>query len=908
MKEYSELLLRVVLISALTCSSVAVSRALAQDGTENEGAEAIEEIIIVGSRRPGRTAKDSPVPVDIVVGDEFQNQGSSDMDDLLRNLLPSYNVTRYPISDAATITRPATLRTLPPDSTLILVNGKRRHRASVIAEFGGSLAAGSQGPDVAVIPPLAIDSVQVLRDGASAQYGSDAIAGVINFVLKNNNSGFQFDIKSGEYYAGDGLSRQLGVNWGLPLGPNGFANLTLQVKDAEATSRSLQKTNAVAQIATGNSAIRDPVQVWGSPEVKDDVTFFINSGIDLSNTQELYAFGNYSERKVTGGFFYRNPDGRSSVFTQSNSRSNRAIIDLSLGSQTGQTSNCPVLLSPGRGQTDQAIVDADAAALAALPTNCWVANTLFPGGYTPVFGADVEDIAAVIGMRGTLHNNLGYDFSMGLGRNESAYRISNTWNPSLGPDSPTSFALGKYIQTEQNYNADFNYPLTITGFYSDLNLGFGAEYRVETFQVLLGEQSSWEAGDWAFQSANFHADGTTPLIGMSVGSHGFAGFGPSQTGEWDRGNIALYGDVEADITKRFLLGLALRYENFDDFGSTVNSKIAGRYRIIDELSIRGSYSTGFRVPTPGQSNVTKVSTVAVDGELLQRGQIPPTNPVAQFLGAEPLKPEDAKNITLGGVWDVTNNLTLSLDLFQIELTDRIASTGGISISAQPVPSGVNCPAAANLAQCLEELGTPGASDLSSVSFFTNDFDTTTQGIDLVASYVQHWEHAGSTNFSAAWNRTRTKVDSAGNEVSRNRIVELEHFSPQNRGIFTVEHKMGDFRFLSRASFYGDWTDAAYSRDPDYVSGGTSYTISCETGRDRCYNGEWIFDLEAAYTMNKKYTFILGAQNVFDQDAPADGANTAGPDLSNTSGGEFTSTSPWGIDGAFWYLRFRVDFD
>tara|TARA_Y100001933_G_scaffold75665_1_gene76818 strand:+ start:2150 stop:4882 length:2733 start_codon:yes stop_codon:yes gene_type:complete len=904
-------LLRSALAGALVLSPVAVPAALAQ-----EGAQAIEEVVVVGSRRPGRTATDSPVPVDVVSGDDFENMGTSDMDDMLRNLLPSYNVQRLPISDAATITRPATLRGLPPDNTLILVNGKRRHRAAVIAELGGSLAAGSQGPDISVIPALAIDRVEVLRDGAAAQYGSDAIAGVINFVLKEDREGITAEAKWGEYYEGDGELWQGAVNVGLPLGDNGFANATLQVKSADATSRSLPRTDAQALIDLNNfgaSEIDQPVQIWGAPEVDDDVAFFLNSGIELSDSQELYAFGNYAERAVTGGFFYRNPNARPGVFSNSFGGGERAIIDLDTS-----TANCPILQSPGGTPTDQTLVDADRAALNNLPADCWVANFLYPGGYTPAFGGDVEDISATVGLRGALDNGMTYDFSMGLGRNETQFRIGNTWNPSLGPDSPTEFDLGTYEQTEQNYNANFTYPVDVDAFYSDLNVAFGAEYRVETFEIKIGEESSWEAGPYAFQDAFTYEDGVTPLQSMSIGAHGFPGFSPRQSGEFDRANYAVYVDLEADVTEALLVNVAGRYEDFDDFGSTTNGKIAARYSFTPTFNLRASYSTGFRAPTPGQSNVTKVSTVTVDGELQQRGQIPPSNPIAQFLGGEPLDAEDATNFTVGIAWDVTDNLTLTADYFEIELTDRISQTGTIDITTQPVPGSLNCPGAANLAECLEILGIPGASDLTSVSFFTNDFDTTTTGVDLVATYTQDWGDAGISTFTAAWNWTETEVDDAGEEVSRNRVLDLENFNPENRGIFTLNHVVGDLRFLLRASYYDDWVVGDFSGDPavivpdpndpvnSTITDVLQYDIDCT--QDECYDGDWIVDAEIGYTFNERYEFVIGGQNLFDENGPADGNNTAPSGFSNNSGQEFATSTPWGFDGGFYYFRFRAMLD
>lgn len=889
---------------------------------EQESSSTLEEVVVVGSRVAGRIATDAPVPVDVFTSQDMQNQGTQDMDDMLRNLIPSYNVQRAPISDAATITRPATLRGLPPDNTLVLINGKRRHRASVIAELGGSLAAGSQGPDVSVIPVLAVDQVQVLRDGAAAQYGSDAVAGVINYVLKENNSGLAFEARYGEYGEGDGESMQLAANVGLPLGPDGFASITAQWKDNEATSRSLQRTDAAALIDTGNTAVANPAQIWGSPEVQDDYAFFLNSGIDLTENQEVYFTANYAERAVTGGFFYRNPNARGGVFTGDGLGGStiRAIMDTNLAGQSGMTSNCPVLTSPGGTPSDQAVVDADRAAIAALPANCTLMNSVYPGGYTPAFGGDVEDISGLMGIRGTMDSGLGYDVSLYLGRNETAFRIDNTWNPSLGVESPTSFDLGKYIQTEQSYNVDFTYPMQVDGLYGDLNVAFGAEYRVETFEIRQGEESSWIAGDFAFQNENFHSDGVTPLIPMSIGAHGFSGFSPIQTGEFDRANYALYLDLESEVTERLLLNAAFRFEDFEDFGTTYNGKFAAHFQLTDDVALRGSVSTGFRAPTPGQSNVTKVSTITVDGVLQQRGQIPPTNPIAQFLGAEALDAEDAVNYTLGVAWDVTDALTLTADLFRIELSDRISQTGTIDITSQPVPTGVGCPTVeadpnGNLSLCLQELGIPGAADLSSVSFFTNDFDTTTSGIDLVATYDMDWGDYGMTSFQAAWNYTETEVDSIGTEVSRTRLVELENFNPENRGIFTANHMVGPFRFLARASYYDDWVEAA-SADAVFAPGQTNYNIRC-TGntangfidQDNCYDEEWVLDVEAAYTFRERYTFIVGAQNLFDNNGQADISNFDNPPTNTIgSGNEYTTTSPIGFDGAFYYARFTVNLD
>ena len=909
--------------------------AQAQEGAADE---AIEEIITTGTRRAARTVSQSSVPIDVISGEEFVNMGTADVNDMLRNTVPSYNVTRQSISDAATLVRPANLRGLPPDNTLILVNGKRRHRSGVIAELGGSLAAGSQGADISAIPSMAIKQTEILRDGAAAQYGSDAIAGVINFHLNDAASGFTAEARTGEFYEGDGTMYQIMANAGLPLGPDGFANVTFSYMEQDRTTRSTQRTDAEVLIAAGNDDVPQPfAQHYGAPEYRDNFNIFINSGIQLTDSQELYIFGNVGGRETEDAFFYRNPNDRAGVYTNNGIR---AVVDTTI--QRGDqnvVSNCPALPSPGSGGNgvplDPAAVAADNAAIAALPANCWVLNQLVPGGYTPQFGGVLNDSSIVGGIRGEttggLFNGLFYDFSASYGRNAVEFFLKNTWSPALGPDGiingelQRDFDIGSYIQTETNFNMDFVYPIANDMFASDLNVAFGAEYRDEVFQIVIGEENSWAEGRFAFQSGagtNTYSDGVTPLPDLSVGAHGFAGFSPQQAGAFGRSNIAFYTELEADVVENFTLAVAARFEDFEDFGNTTNGKIAARWALNDAVALRASASTGFRAPTPGQSNVTKISSITVQGELQQQGQIPPTNPIALFLGAEPLEPEEATNFSAGFVWDVSDTLNLTLDFFQIELEDRIAATGTINIDGEPVPAGVNCPDAqanplASMADCLQELGVPGASTLASVSFYTNDFATTTRGVDLVATYNTDFGTAGNGSLVAAINWTKTDVDDAGEEVNRNRVVDLENYNPRTRGVFTYNHFLNDFRFLVRASYFDDRVSSDFSDDPtDRGPNGTGYTIDCastpNTGpsggllfNDHCYPDAWLFDVEAAWSFTDNWTAIIGAQNVFDEYPPIDKNN-----LDNTisSGNTYSTSSPFGFEGGFWYLRLRADFE
>jgi len=906
---------------ALMAPAAYAPLALAQ---ETEGI--VEEIITIGSRRPARSASDSSVPVDVISGEEFQNMGFADLDDMLKTTVPSYNVTRHAISDAATIVRPANLRGLPPDNVLVLVNGKRRHRSGVIAELGGSLAAGSQGADISAIPPLAFRQTEVLRDGAAAQYGSDAIAGVLNFVLREESEGITLEARTGEFAEGDGTLTQFMGNIGLPLGDDGFVNITGSWMEQDPTSRSTQRTDAATLIASGNTqqrqSVRQPyAQIWGGPEYRDNWNVFFNSGIELSDSQEIYAFGNYGNRETEGGFFYRNPNSRSAVYTSDDIR---AIVDTNIApGQTGITSNCPALPSPGSGGNgnllDSEKVAADEAALNSLPANCWVLNQLIPGGYTPQFGGRNRDSSLVAGVRGDFNDNFSYDFSGSYGRNNAAFFLNNTWNPSNGPNGIVNgelqrdFGIGNYIQTEVNMNADFVYTMPVDAFASDLSIAFGGEWRDEIFQTIIGEEASWVAGDYAFQNvdgSNTYSDGETPLPNLSIGAHGFAGFSPPQAGKWGRSNYALYSEWEADITEAFTGSAAIRFEDFESFGTTTNYKLAGRVRATDSLTLRASFNTGFRAPTPGQENVTKLSTITIDGELQQRGQIPPTNPIAGFLGAEALKPEESVNFSAGFVWDVTPDINVTVDWFTIELENRIAATGTIDIRGNPVPAGINCPGArnnpvGNLALCLQEIGVPGAADLSAVSFYTNDFNTTTSGLDIVGTWDVDWNDAGSGSFVAAWNWTETEVDNAGSEVNRNRVLELENYNPKNRGVFTYNHFIENFRFLVRASYYDDWVDGDWGDDPTARGPlGTAYSLDCTNFRDNCYSGTTIFDVEGALTLADNYTLIIGANNVFDEAGAIDINNLDGTIGSGTT---YTGSTPWGIEGAFYYARFRVEF-
>ncbi|MEO1203350.1 MAG: TonB-dependent receptor, partial [Pseudomonadota bacterium] len=692
----------ILLALAVPATVVLPQQAVAQQ-------DAVEEIITTGTRRAERSATDSAVPIDVISGEDFLAQGTTDIDALLRGAIPSYNVNAQPISDAATIVRPANLRGLSPDSTLVLINGKRLHRSAVIAFLGGGIADGSQGPDLANIPGMAIQQVEVLRDGASAQYGSDAIAGVINFVLKDNSEGASFEGRWGENFEGDGQSTNVAFNVGLPLTDAGFMNFTGEWSETDPTSRSVQRTDAQGLIDAGNINVRQPVaQIWGSPEIRDNFKLWANGGLDLGNGGEAYIFGNWSERTVEGGFFFRNPNTRGGVNggpTLPNGNSSILVADLTFGPSDDGIA-CPVV------EIVDNVPDPTALAQIAADPNCFAYNNLEPGGFTPQFGGEVVDASITAGTRGEFSNGLRYDFSGSYGRNAVEYFIANTVNPQLAGqllDQPRRFRPGSYIQSERNFNADFVKDVDVDAFASPLSVAFGAEYRVEQFEIKNGDPNSFFIDTMS----------DLPAQGFGIGSNGFPGFKPEDAGIFDRGSFAAYVDLEADVTDRLLLGAAVRFEDFDTFGNTTNGKLAARFAVTDTFAIRGAASTGFRAPTVGQENVRNVSTAFTGGMLADEATLPPTNPIAVQKGGVPLNPEESVNLTVGFVATV-GPVDLTVDYFNIEVEDRIALTTTQTLTDEDIED-------------LISQGILDASSFTGVRFFTNDFDTTTQGIDLVAT-------------------------------------------------------------------------------------------------------------------------------------------------------------------------------
>jgi iron complex outermembrane receptor protein len=771
----------------------------AASGTDRTMADAPtnDDVVVTGTRERGRTQFDTLAPVDVLPETLIRSSASGDLNTALAQLLPSFNVQRLPAADGQAFVRPATLRGLSADQTLVLVNGKRYHRSALLG------TRGAQAPDLASIPALAIKRIEVLRDGASAQYGSDAIAGVVNIIL-DDQPGMEAYGQFSQYYAGDGNNYQSGARGGIALDDKGAIVFTSQFEHGEATSRTRQRPDAIAfQAANPTLAVPDPVQRWGQPD-EERVRGAVDMHYDLADAATVYAFGTVQQGEGLTDFNWRNPSNTGSVYNASSA-------------------------FPG-----------------------FTFRSLYPAGFTPRFGTQFADLQLVSGLRGNLSDALSYDLSASAGRSRIDYTITQTLNASLGPLGPTSFYLGRLTQRETNLNADFVYRLPVGGV-EPLNIAFGGERRIERYAVGVGDPASYAIGAGA-------------ATGLAPNSNGFPGFGPQQAGRFQQTSNAGYVDLAWHPITMLTLGAAGRYEDFSSFGDKFTYKFSGRVEPVEWLALRGTYSTGFRAPTPAQLN-TRVVSQGLDTRTLQvfnQGRLAPSDTLAVALGAKPLRPETSRNISAGVVAQTHIGLGATLDLYQIDVDDRFSQSATIAIPAS----------------------LPNPNRFTSISYFTNDFNTRTRGIDVVVSYVRSFG-TGRASATLAYNYNRTTVRSGNSAAIANdtqRRIFQERL-PQHNATGTLGYDIGPVGVMLRGRYYGPWTD---------VTGNATGELFQRFG------GIALFDASLTYRMTPNISVRGGAENVFGT-YPAEATNQANRGLI------YSRNAPYDTDGGRYYVRLGVSF-
>jgi len=782
------------------------------------------DVFVTGTRAAGRTAMKSPTPIDGFDDLSLRRQGNGDLTETLKNQVPSFNATPL-TGDGAAFVRPTSMRGLPPDNILVMTNSKRRHRSALISHFGAAMNVGAQAVDVGMIPSIAIQKLEVLRDGAAAQYGSDAIAGVMNFILKDNSSGYQVHVTGGKWMEapngrGGETDVTLAANVGLPLTDNGFVNLSFEYADRPELSRGNQHASASdgykgwdANDAGQSVDEWQTAMNWGRP-ISSGFKSVWNAGLKISENVSAYSFGNYGDTFGEYSFFLR-AAGKSGALTA-------------------------IPLDP----TDPSKGDFS-----------W--GDTYPLGFTPRLEGHGNDFSSVVGIKGDDLFGLGYDFSASYGSNHIRYYLKNTLNLSWGPYSPHNFDIGDLEQAETNLNADFTYSLS-----NAINLAFGAEWREESYTMFAGQKESWMAGPWAtVHTLTYDSAGTGNMVNYGYtapgsAANGMPGTSPDAAGVFNRTNTAFYADVEYALGEALLLQFAARSENFSDFGSTSNIKVAGRYSLGDLVTLRGGYSTGFRAPTPGQSNYTGIVTSfdGVTGTQVQEGTVKPTDPLAVLYGGKELGAETAVNTSFGFTSSPIDNLNLTFDMYQIDIEGKILKSRSISVDDP---------------------------NFSELAFYTNALDTKTSGYDLVATY-----RMGNTNLGLAMNHNETEVVKQNqvngqNPVSDGNVQNLEENLPKDRITATVTQDIGDaLSLMVRLNNYGESIDERSDKD----------VIDPIT----------FIDVELSYSVSNNLNVVFGANNVTN-------AYPNEIDTRASQGMPYPRRSPLGYHGGMTYIRLMYDF-
>ncbi len=874
---------------------LAASPAFAQDAAPAPAADvpaaattddaAASDIIVIGTRRTDRSSTNSASPIDVIGTKELSTQAASNLLDVVKNVIPSFFVAQNTISDASSFVRSPSLRGLPADNVLVMINGKRLNRSALVQVYSGGdtgLGYGSQGADINSIPAIAINNLQVLRDGATAQYGSDAIAGVMNYGVRSSDRGLELQGRYGQYYRnGDGRSYQIAANTGLHLGERGFVNLSGEYDDDGRTSRGVTRPTALAYATQnpGNAGQLPyyplPAQIWGNSPSRG-WKVLVNGELELSDSAKFYVIGNASHSRSEESFNYR--------------ASTAAILD-----PTGKT-----LINPA-GQTAATIAAANYIRLCPRsflnyqptgvdPLGCGdppgtgattdpYFRNLYPAGFTPIFVGTVNQLWGVAGIKGAF-GDLTYDVSVSTSRNTLDLSMFNSLNTAFSPNNPasaapyntatqTSFDFGRQAQKETNANLDLAYPIEV-GFAKPITLSAGVEYRKETYQLTASDFQAYAQG----------------------GASGYGGVSPSQAGTWSQSNVAVYGGAETDITSNWTIGLAGRYEHYNTFGSTTVGKVNTRFEFLPGYAIRGTVGTGFHAPSPGQQHNSTLTTNFIAGQSIQTGTFPVDSTASQYYGAKPLTPEKSTNFGVGFTAEPMQGLTFTIDYYNIKVKDKIFVTQSFTVTPEDI--------AASTALNTIFGGQSGGN----VSYFTNGLSIRTQGVDVVAGYATK-ALGGDLNVSLAYNHNNNEVLQANpNVINGAQIATIRNLAPHDRANFSVTYSAGSISLTARENYYGSWVNVS-----DY--GIKAGTAGANGGPVQVFGAKATTDIDLAYNLSKELTISVGANNLFN--TFPDKLNSSSQQIFPvTGGGEDGQVNPrnggpFGFNGGFWYARVRVKF-
>jgi len=824
------------MLAALAAGSSA-GLATAQESGRDEVQE-LAQIVVTGTRVANRSAVDTAVPVDVVTSESLTNIGVTEVNQALSTLLPSFNFPRPGLADGTDTIRPATLRGMSPDQTLVLLNSKRRHAASLV-NLNGTIGRGAAAADLNTIPTAALQSIEVLRDGASAQYGSDAIAGVINLRLREARDGGDVTGSYGQYetkYKAPSAPPPPGANWsapteiersrsdgstttisawkGLGLGSAGFVTLTGEFKKQELTRRDgfdfRQQYPLVNGAFDPREATIDRFNAWyGEPEY-EQWTAFVNAGTEIGNGARLYGWASYQSRDArSAGFFRRALDDRN-------------VLEI------------------------------------------------YPDGFLPIIAPDVTDYSAAGGITWQL-GEWQMDSSLVFGSNEMEFTIENTLNRSLGPSSPTQFDAGgfKYDQLVLNFSGVR--AVDVGWLDGPLNVAAGIEARREAYEIFAGEPGSYINGGVLLPN------GTPTQSGAQV----FPGFRPSNVVDEHRTAVGGYLDLEGNLSEKFLGSVALRVEDYSDFGSNVSGKIAGRYDFTETFALRGSVQNGFRAPSLQQQFFATTSTNFINGVPFDITTFPATDPVALALGSKQLDAEKSVNFSLGAVWQL-GRTSVTIDGYRINVDNRVVLSENLT--------------QANVRDFLQSQGFIG---IGGGRFFINGVDTETTGVDLVVSVPLVTGAAGRFDFQLVGNYNKTEVTRVPETVplgalspppplfARSNVLTFEEGTPRTKLGVNAAWRLMRYAATVRVTRYGE------ALDPDP---GNAPALDAVLG------AKTLVDLEGRFDILDNLRLAVGAENLFDEypDAYPTSRNTTG----NTP---YSNYAPFGRSGRFVYGRLAFSF-